>query len=73
MNWYSISVPPIELQEEYSQIILNFSKKTNKNIQENQELTKLRDWFLPMLMNGQVKVEYMNENNWESINAGFKY
>ena len=57
MNWYSISVPPIELQEEYSQIILNFSKKTNKNIQENQELTQLRDWLLPMLMNGQMKVE----------------
>ena len=57
MNWYSISVPPIELQEEYSQIILNFSKKTNKNIQENQELTQLRDWLLPMLINGQVKVE----------------
>ena len=57
MNWYSISVPPIELQEEYSQIILNFSKKTNKNIQENQELTQLRDWLLSMLMNGQVKVE----------------
>ncbi|HFI0918660.1 TPA: restriction endonuclease subunit S [Streptococcus suis] len=24
---------------------------------QNQELTKLRDWLLPMLMNGQVKVE----------------
>lgn len=24
---------------------------------ENQELTKLRDWFLPMLMNGQARVE----------------
>ena len=43
------------------------------NQQQNQELTQLRDWLLPMLMNGQVKVEYMNENNWESINAGFKY
>ena len=57
INWYSISIPPVELQEEYSKIILNFSKKTNKNIQENQELTELRDWLLPMLMNGQVKVE----------------
>ena len=28
------------------------------NIQkQNQELAKLRDWLLPMLMNGQVKVE----------------
>ena len=26
------------------------------NQQQNQELTQLRDWLLPMLMNGQVKV-----------------
>ena len=32
-------------------------KKTRNNIFENQELTQLRDWLLPMLMNGQVKVE----------------
>jgi len=24
--------------------------------EENQKLTELRDWLLPMLMNGQVKV-----------------
>ena len=24
---------------------------------ENEELTKLRDWLLPMLMNGQARVE----------------
>jgi type I restriction enzyme S subunit len=24
--------------------------------QQNQELTALRDWLLPMLMNGQVRV-----------------
>ena len=28
-----------------------------KNKQQNQELTQLRDWLLPMLMNGQVRVE----------------
>ena len=27
------------------------------NQQQNQELTQLRDWLLPMLINGQVKVE----------------
>ena len=32
-------------------------KKIRNNIFENQELTQLRDWLLPMLMNGQVKVE----------------
>ncbi len=26
------------------------------NNQQNLELTKLRDWLLPMLMNGQVTV-----------------
>ncbi|RAY65415.1 restriction endonuclease subunit S, partial [Enterobacter hormaechei] len=25
--------------------------------QENQSLTKLRDWLLPLLMNGQVRVK----------------
>ena len=28
------------------------------NIQENQKLKSLRDWLLPMLMNGQVNIEY---------------
>ena len=31
-------------------------EKIKNNIFENQELTQLRDWLLPMLMNGQVKV-----------------
>ena len=35
ISWYSIAIPPVELQKEYSKIIINFSKKTNKNIQEN--------------------------------------
>ena len=26
------------------------------NLKENQELASLRDWLLPMLMNGQVTV-----------------
>lgn len=28
-----------------------------KNICENKELIKLRDWLLPMLMNGQATIE----------------
>lgn len=30
--------------------------KKQKNLLENQKLTELRDWLLPMLMNGQVTV-----------------
>ena len=25
--------------------------------EENQKLTELRDWLLPMLMNGQIKIK----------------
>lgn len=45
-------------------IIKNFNKIVNPilkkmyiNEQQNQELAKLRDWLLPMLMNGQVRVK----------------
>ncbi len=33
-----------------------FSKMTS-NVDENDELADLRDWLLPMLMNGQVTVK----------------
>ena len=33
------------------------SQKIAKNIEENQKLAELRDWLLPMLMNGQVTVK----------------
>ncbi len=33
-----------------------YQKIYNNQIQ-NQELSTLRDWLLPMLMNGQVKVK----------------
>ncbi|WP_312090640.1 restriction endonuclease subunit S [Chryseobacterium sp.] len=32
-------------------------QQQNNLEQQNQQLTQLRDWLLPMLMNGQVKVE----------------
>ena len=39
-------------------------RKTNNKMRVNQKLADLRDWLLPMLMNGQVSVgdakEYVN-------------
>ncbi|WP_323652057.1 DEAD/DEAH box helicase family protein [Aliarcobacter butzleri] len=35
----------------------NITALIEQNIEQNQELAKLRDWLLPMLMNGQVKVK----------------
>ncbi|MCX6353002.1 MAG: restriction endonuclease subunit S [Bacteroidetes bacterium] len=51
-----IAIPPKELTKVLEKIIAPiFSKKMNNEI-ENQKLSELRDWLLPMLMNGQVKV-----------------
>jgi type I restriction enzyme, S subunit len=51
-----IAIPTTELTTDLEKIIAPiFSKKMNNEI-ENQKLTELRDWLLPMLMNGQVKV-----------------
>lgn len=49
-------VPSNNLIEQFGQIIIPINNKIANNLKENQELTSLRDWLLPMLMNGQVKV-----------------
>jgi type I restriction enzyme S subunit len=36
--------------------VLFFKEIISNNILENQKLAELRDWLLPMLMNGQVTV-----------------
>jgi len=42
--------------KKYNEIINPVFQKQNKIEFENQKLTELRDWLLPMLMNGQVKI-----------------
>ena len=42
---------------EFVKIYRPLIDQISKNKKQNQELTQLRDWLLPMLMNGQVKVE----------------
>jgi len=48
--------PPENVLKKFNAVISDSINKTILNIQENQKLTELRDWLLPMLMNGQVKV-----------------
>ena len=43
--------------DEFVKIYRPLIDQITKNKKQNQELTQLRDWLLPMLMNGQVKVE----------------
>ena len=45
----------IILQKYHTTINSSFEKQNQLEL-ENIKLTELRDWLLPMLMNGQVKV-----------------
>lgn len=49
-------IPPKALLNKFNEIYTPFYEVIIKNQTENQQLTSLRDWLLPMLMNGQVKV-----------------
>ena len=52
-----IVVPPIELISKLDAKLQPIMSQQQILENQNQELTQLRDWLLPMLMNGQVKVE----------------
>lgn len=41
----------------FEEIVAPLFEKMGECDRENEELTKLRDWLLPMLMNGQARVE----------------
>ncbi len=49
-------VPPKHIAESFSGQIKSILELKEQKNAENQELIKLRDWLLPMLMNGQVTV-----------------
>jgi type I restriction enzyme S subunit len=46
--------PKSEVVEKFYDFVKPIHAKKQKNLLENQQLTALRDWLLPMLMNGQV-------------------
>ena len=52
-----IVVPPIEIISKIDAQLQHIMSQQQILENQNQQLTQLRDWLLPMLMNGQVKVE----------------
>lgn len=52
----NILLPKRELQKVFSSMIKPIFEKVAISEQQNQELAALRDWLLPMLMNGQATV-----------------
>ena len=53
----SVLVPTEPEKQKFSAIFDDILNKICQTRSENEELTKLRDWLLPMLMNGQARVE----------------
>lgn len=62
-----IIIPPKEITLSLEKVLNPIIEKKIKCDIENQKLAELRDWLLPMLMNGQVKVkeaeEYIQTHN----------
>ena len=52
-----ICVPPDRITRKFNEKLHPIFLMMQNTITENRELTKLRDWLLPMLMNGQARVE----------------
>ena len=52
-----IVLPPEAVIEKITLLLHPIHTKIGQLNQENRELIKLRDWLLPMLMNGQARVE----------------
>jgi len=62
IDWYKCLIPPKELLDKYASFKINIELNKTIALKENKNLSQLRDWLLPMLMNGQVKVKSISEN-----------
>jgi type I restriction enzyme S subunit len=51
-----IALPPEDLLESSRDIFRNNADQILNYVKQNQQLATLRDWLLPMLMNGQIKI-----------------
>lgn len=52
-----VPVPPKHLASQFFSFAMPLQQKKQTLLKENSELETLRDWLLPMLMNGQVTVK----------------
>ena len=53
----TLAYPTADLLKKYDEVVTSYNSMVFERSLENQELIKLRDWLLPMLMNGQVTVK----------------
>lgn len=56
MESIAFIIPSDEILEQYHAVTKDMFAQISQNICENRELIKVRDWLLPMLMNGQATI-----------------
>lgn len=66
---YKVLIPNVELIENFSFSSNDIRKKLINNSEQNQKLSDLRDWLLPMLMNGQATVKPIKQINTKPVIA----
>lgn len=52
----NVVIPPEDILSQFNERVSSFIDLIQEKVNENNELIKLRDWLLPMLMNGQATV-----------------
>ena len=52
-----VIIPPNSVLQQFEEIVTPIEKQIRKCEKENRELSSLRDWLMPMLMNGQARIE----------------
>lgn len=73
-----VVLPESDVADQFTKAVSPIFQRQDLLEQENQQLTQLRDWLLPMLMNGQVstgenesKTEAISEPEQSSIESDF--
>lgn len=70
---FKLVIPPIQLVKKFNEKVQSIYETIGNNHKQNQYLTALRDWLLPMLMNGQVTVKQAEEKLSLAAEPSVKY
>jgi len=73
INRISLVIPVRTIINKYNLKFAPFYKSILNNQSQNQHLSELRDWLLPMLMNGQVTVKGTEEKLSMAAEPGVEY
>jgi type I restriction enzyme S subunit len=58
---FKLVIPPNDVVKKLNEKVTSIYEMVSSNHKQNQQLSSLRDWLLPMLMNGQVTVKEAEE------------